>query len=96
MESLALIAAAILFFGIFGGLIALGLLKIKVKGRFAKTSLKVFTLIEALFSLVMGFSIAISSVAIVIRLFGVAGFGLALYAIIKIIRGENDFSSRWK
>ena len=89
MESLAIVASVILFFGIFGGLIAMGLLKISPKNTSVRLPLTVITFLISIFSLVMAFSIAISSVAIVIRLMGAAGFGTAIFALMKIFRGER-------
>ena len=89
MMSLAIIALFILFFGIFGGIIAIGLQKIRVKSRFARRLKDIFIFILALFSLVMALSLAISSAALAIRLLGAIGLGLALYALLKLFKRDS-------
>jgi len=92
MLSLAIIALFILFFGIFGGLIAIGLQKIRVKSPFARRLRDFLIFLLSLTSLLMAFSLAISSAAIAIRLLGAAGLGLALYSLLKLFkRGSNRF-----
>jgi len=90
MFSLAVVAMIILFFGILGGLIAIALLKITIKGPILRMSINIFIFLLALFSLLMAFSIVISSVAIAIRLLGAAGIGSALYALLKLFKGEQN------
>ena len=92
MESLALIAMLILFFGIFGGLISIGLLKIKTKSRFKRRVRNALVFLLALFSLLMALSLALSTIAIAIRLLGAMGLGVALYALLRIFRGIGESS----
>ena len=92
--SLAIVALFILFFGMFGGLISLGLQKIHIKSRFAKRLRDLLIFILALFSLVMAFSLAISSAALAIRLLGAIGLGLALYSLLKLFKQGSGSTHR--
>ena len=89
MFTLAVIASVILFFGLFGGLLCIGLLKIHFKSRLIQRSVNVVIFVVSLCSLLLALSIALSTVAIAIRLLGAAGMGLALYALLRLFKGKR-------
>jgi hypothetical protein len=91
VKSLAILVSVILVFALFGGPIALMVLRTKPQGKFAKKIRDILVFLLSVFSLCMGAAIILTKVTLIIKMIAFFGAFCSIYAILHI---RNEWKSK--